>query len=196
MALDALQQLIDRFERQPQWQTQRQFRQVLIHWGQTVGTSVAAQTQPVRIDQGVLQVAVTNAAWGQTLLFERQRILTKLNGSVTPPLKDIRFSTGDWFRRPRAQRQAAPVDSAELRAHPSYLPLPSGQGDLRATDSVQSALPRPGSALTAFEQWAARHQQLTQHQPQCPCCHSPCPPGELQRWSVCSLCAAKTWRSR
>jgi predicted nucleic acid-binding Zn ribbon protein len=196
MALDALQQLIDRFERQPQWQTQRQFRQVLTHWGSTVGASVAAQTQPVRIDQGVLQVAVTNAAWGQTLLFERQRILTKLNDSVTPSLKDIRFSTGDWFRRPRAQRQAASEDSAELRSHPSYLPLPLDQAGGAAADSAQPALPRPGSARAAFEQWAVRHQQLTQHQPQCPSCHSPCPPGELQRWSVCSLCAAKTWRSR
>lgn len=189
--MDAISQLIHQLEDQPQWQAQRQFRQVSDCWPRVVGTAVATQTQPVRIVQGVLFVAVASSTWGQTLTFERLRILEKLNPLVKPPIRDIRFSTGEWFRRPKAQRQGNRSATSEtavlLRSHPSYCP-PAVPGS--GSPSV------PKTAAAAFQNWANRCQQEARHQAQCPRCSCPCPRGELQRWSVCSLCAAKAWQLR
>ncbi|NEP50291.1 MAG: DUF721 domain-containing protein, partial [Moorea sp. SIO3C2] len=33
-----------------------------------------------------------------------------------------------------------------------------------------------------------------QNLPLCPQCKCPTPPGELQRWDVCGLCAIKQWQ--
>jgi predicted nucleic acid-binding Zn ribbon protein len=192
MPLDALGQLINQLEAQPQWRRQGQFRRVLSCWPGVVGASVAAQTQPVRIEQGTLFVAVANPTWGQTLTFERPRILDKLNQVVKPPIQDIRFSTGDWFRRSRDQRERGTagesvLDLEGLRSHPSYLATAARQA---------SPQQLPKTALEAFQDWASRRQREAQHQPQCPDCHCPCPMGELKRWSRCSLCAAKAWQSQ
>lgn len=195
MPLDALGQVFQQLENQPAWHGQRQFRRILDYWPQAVGTSVAAQTQPVRVAQGVLFVAVTNPTWGQTLSFERLRILEKLNSRITPPLKDIRFSTADWFRRSPGQRGDKRFDGAEqsevaalIRAHPSY--LPSAPQAIAQDPRLES----PQTAFEAFQRWAQRRQQATRHQDCCPQCGCPCPAGELKRWSVCSLCAVKAWQ--
>ncbi|MBD0334148.1 MAG: DUF721 domain-containing protein [Cyanobacteria bacterium Co-bin13] len=187
MPLDALGQLINQLEAQPQWRRQGQFRRIQDCWPRVVGPSVAAQTQPVRIDQGVLFVAVANATWSQTLTFERLRIIEKLNALVTPPIQDIRFSTGDWFRRPRDQRERSGADEEGLRSHPSYL--------AQAMPPV-APVPFPKTALEAFQQWADRRQAEARRQAQCPRCSCPCPEGELKRWSMCSLCIAKGWQAR
>ncbi|HEY9760971.1 MAG TPA: DUF721 domain-containing protein, partial [Trichocoleus sp.] len=184
MALDALGHLFHKFESQPQWRSQRQFRQVLDAWPQVVGASVLPQTQPVRIAQEVLFVAVASPTWGQTLTFERLRILEKLNATVSPPLKDIRFSTGDWFRRGQANRDRTTPDEAALRSHPSFSTFPA--------QPESSASTPPQTAVEAFQQWAQRHQQATRQQVLCPRCTCPAPAGELKRWGVCSLCAAKS----
>lgn len=186
MALDALGHLFHKFEGQPQWRNQRQFRQVLEAWPQVVGASVAPQTQPVRITQEVLFVAVASPTWGQTLTFERLRILEKLNAIVSPSLKDIRFSTGDWFRRTQTDRDRTSVDEAALRSHPSFVTFPA--------QSEPTAPPQ--TAVEAFQQWAQRQQQATRQQGQCPRCACPTPMGELKRWRMCSLCAAKSWQPR
>lgn len=199
MPLDALGQVIKQLESQPQWHSRRQFRRVLDCWAQVVGPSVAAQTQPVRIDQGVLFVAVANPTWGQTLTFERLRILDKLSGQVEPVLKDIRFSTGDWFRRSASQRSANGLGTAEqpevsalIQAHPSYLsPVPVVES---LTQPEHARSNPPQTALEAFRRWAQQSQQETRHRPCCPQCSCPCPGGELKRWSVCSLCAVKAWK--
>lgn len=188
MALDALDHLFNRFESQPQWRNQRQFRQVLNAWPQVVGASVVPQTQPVRIAQEVLFVAVASPTWGQTLTFERLRILEKLNAVVSPPIKDIRFSTGDWFRRSQTNRDRSTLDEAALRSHPSFFTFPAPS---------QAPVPAPPqTALEAFQQWAQRQQQSTRQQTLCPHCSCPAPSGELKRWGMCSLCAAKSWQPR
>ncbi|HEY9735085.1 MAG TPA: DciA family protein [Trichocoleus sp.] len=197
MPLDALGQVIRQLENQPQWHGQRQFRRVLDCWPRVVGPSVAVQTQPVRIAQGVLFVAVINSTWGQTLTFERLRILEKLNALIAPPLNDIRFSTADWFRRSpnqRGQNRSEDPEQSEVsglvRSHPSYLPPDPTAIPVEKSPSS----PPPDTALEAFQRWAQQRQQATRHQAHCPQCSCPCPSGELKRWSVCSLCAVKAWQ--
>lgn len=191
MALDSIHKLMEQFEQQPRWNSRRQFRQVQENWSTIVGPAVACQARPVRIDRQVLHVAVVNPMWGQTLTLERTTIMDKLRQHFRIELQDIRFSSGDWYRRDGNSRtvakaaQSPPALPEWLRQHPSFEP--------NAISTI--ALKPPQSALEGFQQWATATQQLAQHQPLCPTCRCPCPEGELRRWSVCCVCAAQTFKS-
>ncbi|MEB3250789.1 MAG: DciA family protein [Cyanobacteriota bacterium] len=190
MPLDSLASLINQFEQQPAWRGQAAFRQVLYGWQTAVGTAVARQAIPVRLDRQVLYVAVANAMWGQTLTLERLTILDKLNHQLSLSLKDIRFSVGDWYRRPTSRVSPAPANPTPLptwlQHHPSFeVSLLTAAPTAIATDQ-----PRPTTA-EAFQRWAQRNQRQVAQWQLCPRCHSPSPPGELDRWQCCSLCAAQ-----
>ncbi|PSN15565.1 DUF721 domain-containing protein [filamentous cyanobacterium CCP5] len=174
--MEALGRLIQTLEQQPRWRTQGQLRRILAGWSAAVGENVARQSEPVRLSRGILYVAVTNPTWAQTLTMERLRILNKINLQISPPRKEIRFSTGDWWQRPR---RSLPAEGARLQGHPCYWPGGSAPADISTTPEA------------AFAGWAERHRQLAEHQPRCPDCACPCPTGELERWHRCSICAAK-----
>jgi predicted nucleic acid-binding Zn ribbon protein len=187
MPLDPINQLMQQFEQQPRWRSRRQFRLVQQNWSHIVGPAVACQARPVRLDRQVLHVAVANPMWGQTLTLERSAILHKLHQQFHLELKDIRFSSGDWYRRtsrstsPQADPNTSQVMPKWLQQHPSFEPA--------AIPKAAAARPKTSSA--SFQQWATLTQRLAQHQPRCPACHCPCPEGELRRWSVCCICAAQ-----
>ncbi|TVP67417.1 MAG: DUF721 domain-containing protein [Leptolyngbya sp. LCM1.Bin17] len=186
MALDPIGHVFHQLEQQPRWRNRGQFRQILNCWPQIVGEVVALQAAPVRLDQGVLHVAVSNPMWGQTLMLERLTILTKLNHTVQLSLKDIRFSSGDWYRRQASPKlkTSTPATLPEwLRHHPSFEPR-----------AVPRSLQRPLTAEASFQRWSSLTQQMAAQQPLCPRCHSPCPDGELKRWGRCSLCAAQGFK--
>lgn len=193
MPFDSLARLIHEFEQQPNWQRQARFRQVLRHWSGAVGAAVAGQAIPVRLERQVLYVAVANPMWGQTLTLERLTILTRLNPQLTFELKDIRFSTGDWYHRSGKTPSPPPVEASPapdwLRHHPSF--EASLWSAVATPNSAPSVAIAPPDALTSFRRWAHLNQQQTAQWLLCPRCHCPCPPGEMGRWSRCSLCAAK-----
>ncbi|MEO1400076.1 MAG: DUF721 domain-containing protein [Cyanobacteria bacterium J06635_1] len=208
MPLEGLNSLIKGLETQPGWQARRQFRQVVTHWPKAVGYAVACQTRPVSIKRNVLYVTVASAAWAQTLGFERTRILRKLNKHLSPTLQDIRFSTAQWTQKTTKPR--GPI-SDELKNHPSYLePINRERldadnglravsgGHLASSQQVQGL--KTGSAEPvqtadeAFQKWANLIQVQQKQQSTCPKCQCHCPPGELKRWQLCALCAAKKWK--
>jgi predicted nucleic acid-binding Zn ribbon protein len=158
------------------------FQQLLNCWQEIVGAKVAAHTRPLSIQRHVLWVATSSAAWAQNLTFQRQALLTKLNQKLSQTLPssliDIRFSTAEWKKTPLAP---TPEPTLSPRKHPSYLgekivksEIPTSQGDVKK----------------AFAVWAEIQQARSQHLPLCPQCQAPTPPGELQRWNVCSPCFA------
>ncbi|MFM7221369.1 MAG: DciA family protein [Nodosilinea sp.] len=190
MPLDSLANLINQFEQQPAWRGQAVFRRVLYGWEPVVGRAVARQAIPVRLDRQVLYVAVANAMWGQTLTLERLTILDKLNHRLNLSLKDIRFSGGDWYRRPSSSAGPAAANPIPL---PTWLQHhPSFEASLLTAPAAAIAAdqPRP-TAGEAFQRWAQASQRQTAQWRLCPRCHSPCPPGELDRWQCCSLCAGQ-----
>ena len=158
---------------------QQPFPRLLKGLAQVVGTAIASHTQPLSIQRDVLRVATSSAAWAQNLTFERQRLLVKLNEKLPDPLVDIHFSTAGW-KRPQAkanqQKMLLPSE------HPSYL----GDG----TSVKREVLPTK-NANAAFENWKTAMQKRSHNLPVCPQCQSPTPPGEIQRWGVCSICATK-----
>ncbi len=190
MPLDSLANLINQFEQQPAWRGQAAFRKVLYGWETVVGAAVARQAIPVRLDRQVLYVAVANSMWGQTLTLERLTLIDKLNHQLGLNLKDIRFSSGDWYRR------SSPNPGA-VAANPSSLPTwlqghPSFEASLLAASppAIATNQPRP-TVAEAFQRWAQHNQRQVAQWQLCPRCHSPSPPGELDRWQCCSLCAAQ-----
>lgn len=178
MALEGLEALVKGLENQASWQAQKQFRLVTQHWPKAVGFAVARQTRPVSIQRSTLYVATATAAWAQTLAYERLNILKKLNRHQRQPIKNIRFSTAQWAV------PAQPVRSTPMaKRHPSYLkPM-----------SLSSAMPAhpPQTPAEAFDQWSQVIKQRQVDQAMCPRCRCYCPHGELERWTICALCAAK-----
>ena len=184
LAMQSIQALMNNLERSPQWQASSGLRQVLAIWPQLVGAAVAQHSQPTKIYREVLQVSVSSAAWAQTLTFERTRIRQKLHHKLpllATKIRDLRFASAEWRR---LTQRSQPLAVNSLTHHPSWAAL---NPDL-------SPLP-PATAHDAFQKWAERKQAQLANQSQCPCCHSPCPSQELQRWGVCAICQAHQWHT-
>lgn len=165
---------------------QQPFQCLLKCWPEVVGAAVTAHTRPVSIQRDVLSVATSSAAWAQTLTFERQRILKKLNVHLSSPLVDIRFSTAQWQRSKDSSIDAEQTTTILWREHPSCLVDKPDVSNL-------SKLLNSQNPNAAFQQWAKVMQARSHDLPLCPQCQCPTPLGELQRWSVCSICATKQW---
>lgn len=183
--MQSLQTLIRRLERSPQWQSSALFRQLLALWPQLVGSAVAQHSRPYSLQKTTLRVAVSSAAWAQTLMFERLRILQKLHQQLpmtASEIDEIRFSTVHW---PRVSRSSRAKAVPKLEHHPSWAkPVASannGGATLKTPEQV-------------FRQWSLRKQAQLASQSLCPHCKRPCPVQELQRWSRCAICMTHVWQ--
>lgn len=181
--LKSLNHILATVENQPQWQGPQEFQRLLGLWSQVVGKAVADQTRPCSLSRDVLYVATSSSVWVQELKFRRRTILRKLNAHLSSPLTDIHFSTAQW------ENPSTPTFGEDVAAlwqeHPSRIvetAVPTSQADL------------PQDAGSAFQNWAKRMQARSLSLPLCPQCQCPTPPGELERWSVCGLCAVKQWQ--
>lgn len=185
MSLKSIGKVLSAVGNQYKRQHHLQIQRVQECWVEVVGTVVAAQTQPVLVYRGVLKVATASSAWAHNLTFERQRILEKLNLRVAPPLTDIRFSSANW-QRSSLQNPVSDSEQHQIwQNHPSLLPSPA--------KLLRPTLPEQPDPNVAFRHWSRLMQTRSRHLPLCPACSCPTPPGELERWSLCSFCAAKQW---
>lgn len=182
--MQSIQTLMTTLERSPQWQATASLRRVLALWPQLVGEAVAQHSRPTKIQRRALQVAVSSAAWSQTLTFERSRILQKLHAALPETqstIADLRFAAGDWHQ---VTQRSDPTATPALHHHPSW-----AAGHYAATAS------QPQSAASAFQQWAMCKQAQLASQSQCPRCQCPCPTPEVERWGVCAICIARQWHT-
>lgn len=195
MGLEGLDNLIKGLEAQDSWQAQRQFRLVLRHWPKAVGFAVARQTRPTSIHRSELYVATATSVWAQTLTYERFKILQKLNRYQPKPIKNIRFSTALW-----ESLGASLAKASETKGIRDRLQQPGSRQLVNTQPSnirqAQPSAPTPTNPSEAFARWARSVQQMHSSQPLCPSCQCRCPQEELERWSVCALCATKQWRSQ
>ncbi|MCD8486228.1 MAG: DciA family protein [Desertifilum sp.] len=188
MSFDSIDRVLHQLQARNTWQAYQQFRYLCHLWEKVVEPAIAAQTRPVAVTREVLQVATSSSVWVQELKFKRYRILEQLNPHLSIPLKDIRFSTAYW-RSPRLGLEGLEANDPQSlwQNHPSRLPETNLQPPL--------ALPSPPQTpQQAFQQWRDRAQWRSRHLPLCPQCQAPTPPGELERWAMCALCAAHQWQ--
>jgi len=185
MVFKSLHHVLGSLESQYKPQAQQQLQSLISCWADIVGDVVAAQTRPLTVQRGVLRVATASSAWAQNLIFERQRILAKLNAVLPYTLEDIRFSTAQWESKPLLRPTGSEEQTQLWRQHPSRADgyLKTGARQIRdITDP-----------LHAFEHWANIMRSRASQLPCCPQCQCPTPKGELDRWKVCSLCITKHW---
>jgi predicted nucleic acid-binding Zn ribbon protein len=185
MSLTNLLPVIAKIQSQPNWQDRRRFLQIISHWHEVVGASVAQQTRPTGIYRAVLQVSVSSSAWCQALVFERLRILSKLQPLLPAgmePITDIHFSTAKWHSLKASVESPESLTSVSelLLHHPSYIAP-------KTLKSTQLPLP-PSTALEAFQRLSAIVKTQTATMPKCPRCRCAAPLGELRRWEMCSTC--------
>jgi hypothetical protein len=65
-------------------------------WSIAVGTQIAEQTSPDRLNKGTLSVKVSSSVWMQQLHFLKEEIINKINQQVGAEfIKNIFFSIGD-----------------------------------------------------------------------------------------------------
>jgi predicted nucleic acid-binding Zn ribbon protein len=174
MALEGVNGVIAHLK-QTQWKSQQTFDALCSQWSEVVGVQVATQTRPIRITpQKVLQVATSSPVWAQNLAFERMRLLKKVNLILEHPVTDIHFSAALWHRK--------------------FMKTPTPPSFVSPWGSVSKADPAkilPKDAQDAFTRWADVIQQQAHNRPRCPVCECPTPVQELQRWTVCALCASR-----
>lgn len=186
MAMRSLGHVLGKLEDRYTLHEQKQFQKLLLAWTDVVGAIVAAQTRPTGMHHGVLRVATSSAAWSQNLVFERQRILEKLNLLVSLSLVDIRFSTAQWQQSKVASNTALTTREIEQvwQEHPSLL---------TATPVTSPLQPPAITPEQSYQRWAARVRSRMQGLPICPQCKCPTPVKELERWTICAHCAVKQW---
>jgi predicted nucleic acid-binding Zn ribbon protein len=164
------------------WRAQQEFDRLVKSWSEVVGATVSQYSRPLEIHDGVLKVSTSNSVWAQQLRFECPRILTKLNGQLSQPLREIQFSPARWHQSPVPHTA---LSSGSESIHPC-------RRSHRAEPGEMIDRPMPQTSQSAFQQWADKIQARSQGLPLCPQCLCPTPPGELHYWSVCALCAFKT----
>lgn len=179
MSFEGLQAILGGIEPHYQSHERQQLQRIVGIWHELVNESIAKNTQPTAIQRNVLEVATSSPVWTQTLVFERPRLLKKIRERLSIDLSDVRFSTVQW----RPPQPETPVESDPWQSHPSRIQEQSSE--------VQTQLALFSNAKSSFDRWSSIVQSRAQHLPLCPECHSPTPPGELDRWSVCAICAAK-----
>ena len=120
MTWTTLGKILSQLPHKASWQQRCRLLHIYNYWRDLVGISVAQQSAPEAVVQGVLYVNVSSPVWANALTFERLRLLEKINQHLRQahlsPIDDIRFSTAKWTSQ-RNQKMAAKPD---LTAHPSW----------------------------------------------------------------------------
>lgn len=182
--MQSLQALMRQLERSPEWQSTALLRQLGTLWPEVVGAAVAQHSRPTKVYRDVLQVAVSSAAWAQTLTFERALILQKIHQKLpkaADSVKDIRFAAASWQQ---VTRTTTPPRRLRNSLHPSWVASPGGHHHAPAK-----------TAEEAFQRLAQRQQARLASQPRCPTCGCPCPAQELERWPACAICMTHQWQT-
>ncbi len=190
MKFKSLDELLRSLQQQESWQRQREPWELLLEcWPQVVGAAVAKHTRPVAIHQDVLKVATSSSVWAEELKWKRLLILEKLNAHLPTPLTDIRFSPAQWHTQESVPAEVQ-VQQSVWGEHPSRVDSSDGKlGKLFRAEETNRVDPK--TPQMAFDNWAKKMQARSQSLPLCPSCKCPTPPGELERWSVCAICAAR-----
>lgn len=116
MSLGSIGQIVTDITQEPAWETYRAWQEILDLWPEVLerlaigNQSVADLAQQIypRTRQGdLLLVATANASLANHCNWQRRSLLVILNGKLTQPLKDLRFSSSRW------QAAAAPTATLE-----------------------------------------------------------------------------------
>jgi len=105
-------------------------------WPSIVGSKIASNTKPERLENGVLKVSVSGSAWLQQLTFMKSDILKSYRDFIGSDLiKDIRFYTGNSYKekdtrsKPAIEQLAMDFNSYNVPDEFQFNRLELGEGD-------------------------------------------------------------------
>lgn len=181
MTFNSIDSILDAIAKQPKWEKQRQYHQLVQYWRQVVSKQVAQHTKPLYLQRQILWIATPNSVWSQNLTLQRYSLLQKLNQLTVKPIIDLRFSAAKWYQ----QSQSNLDHNSNLASHPSSLNLDGNFFSPKASS--------PNTPEEAFQKWMETLKLRSTYLNTCPLCQCPTPQGELQRWQMCSYCVAKNF---
>ncbi len=197
---DPIRQILVNVEQNPQWHGRQQLRRIRDHWPAIVGDAVARHTRPIALHDQQLRVATSTPTWSQNLMFERQRLLKKLNQyfqnpPLSPPITQLHFSPGRWSqtqpapprKKTRQKTREKPRKKIREKTTPAVPP--------RSPRLTPPPTPHHNTPQQAFQSWSQQVQKQREPYPPCPLCQIPTPPTELERWNCCAHCATQHWRT-
>lgn len=180
MTFQAINSILEAIAKQPKWEKQRQYHQLVQCWQKVVNDRVAQNTRPLYLQREILWVATSSSVWAQNLALQRLTLLKKLNQFLDQPIIDIRFSSARWYQK----NQSNSYDTSILSQHPSSLNI---EADLFTFTDISI----PNTPQEAFLKWKQVIERRSPYLSICPYCQSPTPEGELKRWQMCSCCITK-----
>jgi hypothetical protein len=78
-------------------------------WPEVVGDKLAEETLPVRLEHGILHLAVTTAAWGAQVTFLASDIARKANVLLeSQDVKEVRLQVGPERAKKAQNRRSTP----------------------------------------------------------------------------------------
>lgn len=94
-------------------------QRILDSWKKIVGKGIAEQAQPLRIQNGVLQVRVSNSVWMQQLQFMKGMILQRVREETDAAgLEEVRFFLGELRARGDPEGNAESREDRGLKSGP------------------------------------------------------------------------------
>lgn len=107
--------VLDRLTRSMGWSSPLAKSELLVAWPKLVGDEVAAHTDPVSVEEGLLTVKCDSTAWAQQLRSMRSMVLAQIaQQHPEAGIESVRFigpDTPSWKRGPRAIPGRGPRDT-------------------------------------------------------------------------------------
>lgn len=180
MSFLSLEQIFNQIQAQPEWRKYKKYTEIRKYWDKVVSSKAVSHSQPVFIQKDILWVATSSSTWAQELNLQRYQLCQQLNRLIADNLVDIRFSPAYW-QQVQLNLAPNPAQASVSQQHPSLIDV--SLLDLSALEPSQVTTP-----LQAYQNWLKAYKQITKNLPLCPQCSCPTPPGELERYSICSHC--------
>jgi predicted nucleic acid-binding Zn ribbon protein len=195
----SIEQVLTQLENQPGWEKLREHRRLLKCWERVVNQQIAQSTRPLYINRQILYVATSSAARAQELSFQRYTLLKRLNQQLTTELKDIHFSSSQWYQNQRDQSDRQETQASLLTISdrqktkiPSDLSVALKQENQGAKkDNYRNHQSPQDRAKNAAQRWLRSIEQSTTLT--CPKCNSSVTQAELSKWNLCYHCVAQKW---
>ncbi|AYF97836.1 DUF721 domain-containing protein [Protaetiibacter intestinalis] len=107
--------VLEHLTRSMGWDSPLAKSELLVGWPELIGAEVAAHTDPVSVEDGLLTVRCDSTAWAQQLRMMRSEVLARIaERHPSAGIEAIRFEGPDapsWKRGPRAIPGRGPRDT-------------------------------------------------------------------------------------
>ncbi len=157
---------------------------VVFHWKKIVGGEIAARSHPVKIERGVMLLAVSNSVWSHHLLMLKESIISKVNDFIGEKLiNDIRFQAG-YLKNYQNEEDNIDGEAATNKKLSVSLSQEEMIEAHNIVNNVQDDKLREKIKKIKQKDFVLKKMQKSQEWHKCAICSILCPPGQ----KYCTIC--------